>query len=207
MEVSWDSATPRRQASSSTTSSSGMTAPAACPFTIIVDTREQHPYTFEDITAGGRPVEVATVSAGLRSGDYSIQGHEDAVAVERKSLADLYSTLTAGRDRFERELERLGEMTYSVVIVEASWHEISDPPFHTKVNPASITGSIFAMMQRYPRTHWLPAGSRPMAEAACYAVLRRYWLDAVERPQKDTNPRRQASLRGDYGKSTQQATH
>jgi ERCC4-type nuclease len=174
---------------------------AVCPFTVVIDTREQHPYTFEDITAAGRPVEVTTITAGLKSGDYSIQGHESEVAVERKSLQDLYSTLTAGRERFERELQRLQDLAVSVVIVEASWHEIADPAFPTRANPASVTGSILAMQQRFPRTHWLPAGSRPMAEAATYGILRRYWIDNVEKPRKTLDPRREALSRGDGGKS------
>jgi ERCC4-type nuclease len=159
-------------------------SPAVCPFVVVVDSREQHPYTFEAITAAGRPVEVTTTTAGLKSGDYSIAGHEDAVAVERKSLQDLYGTLTAGRDRFERELERLGEMAYSAVIVEASWHEIAGPAFPTRTNPASVVGSILALQQRFPRTHWLPAGSRPMAEQVCYGILRRYWIETVEKPRQ-----------------------
>lgn len=197
-EVHWAIATPRRKA---LPSADGQVTPAVCPFTVVIDTREQHPYTFQGITAAGRPVEVSTITAGLRSGDYSIQGHEDAVAVERKSLQDLYGTLTAGRSRFERELERLQDLAVSVVIVEASWHEIADPGFSTRTNPASVVGSVLAMQQRFPGTHWLPAGSRPMAEQATYGILRRYWLDNVEKPRKDTNPRRKASSRGPGGKS------
>jgi ERCC4-type nuclease len=172
-----------------------------CPFVVVIDTREQHPYTFEGIIAAGRPVEVSTITAALKSGDYSIVGHEDHIAVERKSLQDLYGTLTAGRERFERELQRLAEMACSVVVVEASWHEIADPPFPTKTNPASVVGSILAMQQRFPRTHWLPAGSRPMAEQATYGVLRRFWIDHVEKPRKTLDPRREALSRGDHGKS------
>ena len=158
--------------------------PVVAPFAVVIDTREQHPYTFEDITAGGRPVEVTTILAGLRSGDYSIQGHEDAIAVERKSLQDLYGTLTAGRDRFERELERLGEMRFSAVVIEASWGEIAKPPmFATKVSPASIVGTIHAWQQRSP-TRWITADNRRLAERATYDVLRRYWIDTVEKPRK-----------------------
>ena len=50
------------------------------PLCIIQDTREQAPYTFACITPPPL-VEVAT----LASGDYSIKGLEDKVAIERKS--------------------------------------------------------------------------------------------------------------------------
>src|SRR5687767_5261983 len=69
------------------------------PFTIVVDTREQTPYPFEDLAP--------SVRAKLEAGDYSIVGYEGAFAVERKSLADAYATFSRDRARFERELERL----------------------------------------------------------------------------------------------------
>lgn len=156
-----------------------------CPFTIAVDTREQLPFEFESIKAAGKPVIVSTERVTLTSGDYSIIGHEEAVAVERKTLADLYGTLTAGRDRFERELERLAGYEFSAVVVEADWHQIVDGPlFVMRANPASIVGTIHAWQQRYPKTHWLPAGSRLLAEQATYGVLRRYWTDRVEKPRE-----------------------
>jgi len=85
--------------------------PVACPFTIAIDTREQAPYYFNNLHAGSdksyRPMEIQTARVTLQQGDYSIVGHESHVAIERKSKADLFGTLSAGRERFQRELERL----------------------------------------------------------------------------------------------------
>jgi len=44
--------------------------------TVVVDTREQEPYAFE---SGCTEV----VRRALPAGDYSVEGHEDSVAVER----------------------------------------------------------------------------------------------------------------------------
>ena len=89
------------------------------PFTVVVDTREQVPFDFRSIPAretdGGGCVAVRTVVKGLATGDYSIEGWENRVVVERKSLTDLYGTLGRGRERFEREFDRLAEMGYPVV--------------------------------------------------------------------------------------------
>ena len=50
---------------------------------IIIDTREQAPFTFRHERMG------ATTEPGtLAVGDYSLAGLEDRVAVERKSLPD-----------------------------------------------------------------------------------------------------------------------
>jgi hypothetical protein len=103
-------------------------SPLMAPFTMVVDSREQHPYTFAairaDADAGRRPVVVPIVSAGLPAGDYSIEGLENVVAVERKSLQDCFSTLGQGRARFVRELERLAQYEFAAVVVEAEWSEI-----------------------------------------------------------------------------------
>jgi len=71
-----------------------------CPFTIICDSREQLPYEFSGMEWGaGETCVVPTVVRGLAQGDYSIQGLEDRIAIERKSLDDLYGSVTwAGTD-------------------------------------------------------------------------------------------------------------
>ena len=48
---------------------------------IIIDTREQIPWEFRDL-----PTEPGT----LDTGDYSVSGLEHLIAVERKSLDDLW---------------------------------------------------------------------------------------------------------------------
>lgn len=132
------------------------------------------------------PLLVKTTSMTLASGDYSILGHSDKISIERKSLEDLYSTLTHGRERFERELTRLQEMQFSSVIVEVSLETIIQrPPPNTRVVPKSIYSSIIAYQQRFPKTHWLLCDSRRLAEKTAFRILERYWIDNVEKPAKD----------------------
>ena len=108
-----------------------------CPFTVLVDTREQRPYAFAslrtDAAQGRRPLAVSVVRGALSAGDYSIAGCSPGpdgrswaaqIAVERKSLKDLLSTLSQARDRFERELNRLNELGFAAVVVEADWLSI-----------------------------------------------------------------------------------
>lgn len=90
--------------------------------TIIIDTREQLPYEF--------PEDVNTQVATLATGDYSVMGYTPFIAVERKSWADFYGCLTGGRDRFERCLERLSQMRYPVVVIEASIADFDKPFFY-----------------------------------------------------------------------------
>lgn len=153
--------------------------PVAFPVPVIVDTREQQPYRFAGIRGdqreGGGLIVVECQRGTLATGDYSLAGHEDRVAVERKSLNDLYHTLGQGRERFERELARLNEMETSRVVVEAEWSAIiTDPPAKSKLCPKTVYRSIIAWMERFPRVHWLTVPGREFAEVTTFRVLQRF---------------------------------
>ena len=60
-------------------------------FDVVVDSRESAPYRFENLPNEGRKLVVRSVTRGLKTGDYSIAGFEHRVAVERKSLPDLFN--------------------------------------------------------------------------------------------------------------------
>lgn len=101
------------------------------PFTIVADNNEGYPYTFASLPTraadGNKRMAVKVVSRSLETGDYSIEGMESRVTVERKSLTDLYGTLGGGRERFEREFERMQAMEFAAVVVEAGLPEICRP--------------------------------------------------------------------------------
>lgn len=151
-----------------------------CPFTVAVDTREQLDFTFQwlrtDARDGNRPLIVLTLPATLSAGDYSIIGMETRVAVERKNLADLFSTLGGGRQRFERELAKLAVYDFAAVVVEASWDAVlTAPPEHSQLSPKTIFRSVIAWQIRYPRIHWWFCPGRRFAEITTLRLLERFW--------------------------------
>jgi ERCC4-type nuclease len=91
------------------------------PPPIVIDTREQRPLEPWRAARKGEPgprVCLPTTRAALAAGDYSVQGLEHIVAIERKSIPDLWGTLYGSakdslgearthQDRFRAELERL----------------------------------------------------------------------------------------------------
>lgn len=159
--------------------------------TVLIDTREKAWYSFANLVAdkadGGGPFNVPIRRVTLQSGDYSLAGYEGLVAVERKSLSDAYSTLGQGRDRFERELNRLNGFDFAAVVIEAGWDEIlHDPPPHTEVQPKTVFRSILAWQQRYPRVHWWPCADRRHAEVTTFRILERFWK---ERKRAETEGR------------------
>lgn len=160
-------------------------AVAVAPFTVVIDTREQLPWTFSDIRAdasqGTGNLVVPAVVSCLPAGDYSIHGYGARVAIERKSKADLFGTVGQGRDRFIRELERLNGYECAEVIVECEISEIlTDPPRRTELSPKTITRSVIAWKRRYRNIHWNFLPGRPAAESWAYRVLERFWKDVIE---------------------------
>ena len=80
--------------------------------TLILDTREQDGLDFSKF----RDTDV--VRQGLKTGDYSVQGFEDKLCFERKSVADLVGTLIGGHERFLREMERMKDFEVAYILVE-----------------------------------------------------------------------------------------
>ncbi len=87
----------------------------------------------------------------LQYGDYSICGLEHLIAIERKSLPDLLSSLTAGRDRFETELKRARSLHRFYVIIECSPSDLLVDSFGklSRVHPKSIWGTVMSWHSRY----------------------------------------------------------
>ena len=139
-------------------------APRPC---ILADTREQLPYPF---TA---TVDVARVA--LPEGDYSVLGLEGRVAVERKSLADLVGSLTAGHERFTRELVRLQTYQFARVLIEADVAEILRHEYRSQIKPVSLMRMVCSIETDY-RIPFCWAGNRRTAAAFCQHYLTRLWL-------------------------------
>ena len=144
---------------------------------IVIDSREQHPFTFE-----GRD-DVEVVSGSLATGDYSLAGLEDRVALERKSLADLVSCLTSGgRERFERELNRGRALDYFAVVIEAGFQELTGKQYRSNMDPHAAAQSILAFQIRY-KVPFVWAGSRRGAEYTTYWLLSKFLREASVRYQ------------------------
>lgn len=111
------------------------------PLTVLVDTREQTPWSFGP--------GVVTLRASLPSGDYSLPGLTDKFALERKSLADLVGSLTSGRDRFMREMERLALFDFAAIVVEGSLENVIRKEYRSEASPSSIMGSCAMIHARY----------------------------------------------------------
>ena len=136
-------------------------------FTIIIDTREQLPFTFDGF-------DVETVRRALPEGDYAIDGIDDCV-IERKSVTDLLGCMTNGRTRFQAELERLRNYDFSAVIIESPEYLLFSGL--TRMSPKSTKATLVAWQTRYP-TQWIFCQDRTWAEKTTYLLLERFHRDS-----------------------------
>jgi len=141
---------------------------------IICDSREQAGYTFAQFP------DVRTTTGTLATGDYSLVGFTDKVAIERKELSDLLACLTHDRDRFTRELERLRGFESAVVLVEARYSDIQAGRYRSKMTPAAAEQSIISIMEHY-RLPFFFAGDRLTGERFARDFIRHFHRHAVER--------------------------
>ena len=138
-------------------------------FTIIIDTREAKPYSFETIN----PMPLIEYKK-LATGDYSVKGMEHLVTCERKSLADIFSSCGQGRERFQREFERLSQFRFAALVIEADLETIyRTPPSRSKIDPKNILRTIIAWHMRHNVKVW-PCPTRGFAEKLTYLLLKRF---------------------------------
>ena len=135
-------------------------------FQIVIDSREQEPYSF------ACPV----VRAKLDAGDYSVAGFEHRVAVERKSLADFVHTVVHDATRFAAELQKLACMDAASVVVEANLDDVlrdRHGEVLRSVAPQAVLGAALHISLRWDiPVYW--CGSRQSACAFTDAYLRMF---------------------------------
>ena len=134
---------------------------------IVIDTREQSPWTFD-------ATRVDSVRGTLHTGDYSLLGFEGSVVVERKSLDDWVSTIIHERERFERELARMATFDFRCVIVEGSYADVRDHIYTSQAHPSSVFGLSVCLMVDYS-VPVLYCHDRAIASRVAERILRRWF--------------------------------
>lgn len=145
-------------------------------FRIIIDTREQEPFGFT----------CATVRRALPAGDYAVDGHEELVAVERKSLTDFVHTVIHDFGRFAAELDQLSQLPHACIVVEADLDRVLRGQCGDALrgaSPESLLGAAVHIQVRFGvPVIW--CGSRQAACAFTDAYLRMVVREAATRPAR-----------------------
>lgn len=155
--------------------------PKIFPATIIVDTREQAPFTFLGIDAWD---EIPTIHRALKTGDYSLEGYEDQIAIERKTIADFYGSIGHGRERFEREMERMSRLRFAAVVIEGTWQDIFvNRPDNIQMPAKAAAHTILSWEVKYG-VHFHDAESRYQAEKKTFHFLRHFYNQTIEQQKQ-----------------------
>lgn len=101
-------------------------------YKVIRDTREQAEGNGWWFEAGDRCL--GTVSAKLDTGDYSLEGLEDILCIERKASTGEFAKNII-ESRFERELERMETFKYPFIILEFTIADILTFPRNSGIPP------------------------------------------------------------------------
>jgi ERCC4-type nuclease len=129
------------------------------PATIVIDTREQEPYSFD-------PRLATAVRRALPAGDYSVDGIEACVAVERKTLDDFVSTVIHSRERFRAELQKLAAYRAACVVVETGITDILQRRYRGEAHPNAVLGNALSIILDYR----IPVFFCSNRQAACHFV-------------------------------------
>lgn len=153
-------------------------------FTIIIDTREQQPWTFE---------HYATAHRKLDTGDYSIEGLETVLAIERKkSINEIANNII--EPRFADVIARLAQYKYSFLLLEFDIENVLSYPIGSnlpkrmwdkvKISPAFIMKHILDWQLKYNIKVLFCGGPSNAEKTAEYILKKIYYM---EKNQKKEN--------------------
>ena len=127
---------------------------------ILVDSHERYAWSF-----GAQ--QATTVRRALPAGDYAVELDGVIVAaVERKSLADLVSTMTTGKLRYL--LADLAAVPHAAVVVEDRYSSVFKLD---RVRPAVVAEGLGEAQARFPSVPIVFAETRPLAQEWAYRFL------------------------------------
>jgi ERCC4-type nuclease len=139
---------------------------------VLCDTREQKRLDFSEF-----PGVTSTRVQKLDFGDYCVEfegklaGMKAPIVVERKSLGDLWGTMTSGYPRFRREMERAKEAkTKLVLAVEANYADVLQGFDRSEFTGDSMVQKLATLWAKYDVETWY-AGSRKLMARMVYEAF------------------------------------
>lgn len=143
-------------------------------YTIIVDTREQKPWSFPEHT---------TAVAKLDTGDYSIQGLEDILCIERKrNVSEIANNIT--EKRFADVLSRMSKYRFPFILLEFDLNDVLDFPIGSdipkklwdkiKIKPQFILKHLTEMCLLY-NIYVIFCGSKANAEIYAESIMNKVY--------------------------------
>lgn len=140
-------------------------------FIVAFAGNEQKPFTQEEMTiqTPDGPVPLRMRKMKLVTGDYSIVGAENLIAVERKETSDLINCIGNDRERFDREMQRILAYPSRVVIVEDHFSCLERAQWRSRLTSTQAIASVAGWMEK--GVPFIFAGDRRAAALWCARFL------------------------------------
>lgn len=143
-------------------------------FTVIVDTREQMPWEFGFHTTSKRKLD---------TGDYSIEGFESILTIERKrSVSEIANNIT--ESRFKDVINRMSNIPHSFMLMEFNIDEVYSFPVGSDIpkklwDKLKISGNYIMKylteVQLNHNIHILFCGDASTAERVAVGIMKRVY--------------------------------
>ena len=168
------------------------------PLVILKDTREPRDvYLWKSEFWKGR---VTMLRKKLDCGDYTAQGQEPGLVIERKTLADYVASITVGRDRFRAEWERCIPDAKKWLILEGEhvMTRLFEAEYESKTHEHSAIATLLNWQERF-EYNVLPVPNSVVGEKAVVWIIKGFLKDQAA-------PTRVVTDKWDYLYQTAKAT-
>jgi ERCC4-type nuclease len=147
-------------------------------FTIIIDTREQQPWEFKNY---------AVANKKLDTGDYSIEGLENILCIERKKSASEFANNIV-ESRFKDVVMRLSQLKYSFLLLEFDLEDLLVYPIGStvpkrmwnkiKISPAFLLKNIIELQINHNIIVYFCGDSSNAEKMAEYILKKIYYIES-----------------------------
>lgn len=147
-------------------------------FTVIIDTREQQPWEFKNY---------AVANKKLDTGDYSIEGLENILCIERKKSASEFANNIV-ESRFKDVVMRLSQLKYSFLLLEFDLEDLLVYPIGStvpkrmwnkiKISPAFLLKNIIELQINHNIIVYFCGDSSNAEKMAEYILKKIYYIES-----------------------------
>jgi len=146
-------------------------------FTIIIDTREQQPWSFDHYLTANRKLD---------TGDYSIEGLQHLLCIERKKSASEFANNIV-ESRFKDVVMRMSQLKYSFLLLEFDLEDFMIYPIGStvpkrmwdkiKISPAFLLKSILELQLNHNIIVYFCGDSDNAQKMAEYILKKVYYIE------------------------------
>ena len=153
-------------------------------FKIIIDTREQKPWTF---------ASYSTENKKLDTGDYSVEGLENILCIERKQSSSEFANNIV-ESRFKDVIERMSSIKYSFLLLEFDLEDLLNYPIGStvprkmwnkiKISPAFLIKNILEFQINNNIIVYFCGNSQNAEKLAEHILKKIHYIEVVKKQKE-----------------------